>query len=319
MAGKVSPVEATRYTEKQNTTKKNRNTRGAKIHQMAFANLGRNKVKTLLVIVSLSLSVVLLNILVTFVSGFNMDRYLAQMTCADFIVSSTNYFRSDVRSETSIAEETVSEISDNVTTSVSGCGYSPSVQPDFRMTEEAYRDLAGRYLSPSQIDLDLNLHARRNDLIGATVLLEGLDDALFEKLSVLEGDLAPLFSPEKHAIAMAVPTDDYGNASIPDSYPAIGESITLTYLDEAYYIDNRTNEPCDENTPEEYLADLTKDDLSELMYESKETARDDFEGFQYMFLLIGGLLYAIIGFGIPSVIYHQTSKQSIIEQLREAE
>lgn len=295
MAGKVSPVEATRYTEKQNTTKKNRNTRGAKIHQMAFANLGRNKVKTLLVIVSLSLSVVLLNILVTFVSGFNMDRYLAQMTCADFIVSSTNYFRSDVRSETSIAEETVSEISDNVTTSVSGCGYSPSVQPDFWMTEEAYRDLAGRYLSPSQIDLDLNLHARRNDLIGATVLLEGLDDALFEKLSVLEGDLAPLFSPENHAIAMAVPTDDYGNASIPDSDPA------------------------SEQAAEKYLADLTKNNLSELMYESKETTRDDFEGFQYMFLLIGGLLCAIIGFGIPSVIYHQTSKQSIIEQLREAE
>ena len=79
------------------------------------------------------------------------------------------------------------------------------------MTEEAYRELAGRYLSPSQIELDLNLHARRNDLIGATVLLEGLDDALFEKLSVLEGDLAPLFSPKNHAIAIAVPTDDYGN------------------------------------------------------------------------------------------------------------
>lgn len=65
IAGKVSPVEAAKYTEKQNTSKKSRSTRGAKIHQMAYANLRRNKVKTLLVVVSLSLSVILLNILVT--------------------------------------------------------------------------------------------------------------------------------------------------------------------------------------------------------------------------------------------------------------
>ena len=54
---------------------------------MAYANLGRNIRKTVLVVISLSLSVVLLNILVTFTGGFDMEKYLAKQTCADFIVS----------------------------------------------------------------------------------------------------------------------------------------------------------------------------------------------------------------------------------------
>ena len=59
------------------TRKKRRATRGAKVHQMAFANLGRNKRKTVLVVISLSLSVVLLNFLVTFTGGFDMEKYEA--------------------------------------------------------------------------------------------------------------------------------------------------------------------------------------------------------------------------------------------------
>lgn len=45
MAAKVSPVEATKYTDMVQTKKKHRSIRGAKLHQMAFANLGRNKKK----------------------------------------------------------------------------------------------------------------------------------------------------------------------------------------------------------------------------------------------------------------------------------
>ena len=79
IASKVSPVEATKYTETVKSKKKKRTTRGAKIHQMAFANLGRNKRKTVLVVISLSLSVVLLNILVTFTGGFDMEKYLGYL------------------------------------------------------------------------------------------------------------------------------------------------------------------------------------------------------------------------------------------------
>lgn len=45
---------------------------------------------------------------------------------------------------------------------------------------------------------------------------------------------------------------------------------------------------------ENYLARLTADDLSTVMYESKATIRADFQSFGQMFLLIGGFLCAII-------------------------
>ena len=78
MAARVSPVEATKYTDAMQTKKKQRSTRGAKLHQMAFANLGRNKKKTVLVVVSLALSVTLFNALCAFVGGFSMEKYVSR-------------------------------------------------------------------------------------------------------------------------------------------------------------------------------------------------------------------------------------------------
>lgn len=50
-----------------------------------------------------------------------------------------------------------------------------------------------------------------------------------------------------------------------------------------------------ENAAERYLAELTAGDTSVLMYESKASIRSEFEQFQKMFFLLGGVLCAIIG------------------------
>lgn len=112
MAAKVSPVEATKYTDVMQTKKKRRSIRGAKLHQMAFANLGRNKKKTVLVVVSLALSVTLFNALCAFVGGFSMEKYVSAMTCADFIVSTPDYFRYNPADEF-ITPEQIEEIAAN--------------------------------------------------------------------------------------------------------------------------------------------------------------------------------------------------------------
>ena len=365
IASKVSPVEATKYTETVKSKKKHRTTRGAKVYQMAFANLGRNKRKTVLVVISLSLSVVLLNLLVTFTGGFDMEKYLAKQTCADFIVSSTDYFRYN-RSESYISQEQIKQIKTNTSESLSGSGYQ-LMGANCWMTEEAWRAERSRYGSSEMLEAELAMTARRGELVSAEAQIEGLDESLFEKLTLIEGDLAPMFQKDSNAIVMAVYTDDYGNVSTPDYYPSVGSTQTITYVDDAYYIDSRTGEKCNETTPQEYLeyyiaesrdvdyticayvtiphsmsyrygtfgyryilpvtklaedsrqepvplfylfdtpdaaseetaerflAELTADDLSELMYESKATLRAEFEGFQNMFLLLGGLLCAIIG------------------------
>ena len=365
IASKVSPVEATKYTETVKSKKKKRTTRGAKVYQMAFANLGRNKRKTVLVVISLSLSVVLLNILVIFTRGFDMEKYLAKQTCADFIVSSTDYFRYN-RSGSYLSQEQIEQIKANTSESLSGSGYQ-LMGANCWMTEEAWRAECSRFGFSETLESELAMAARRGELVGAEAQIEGLDESLFEKLTVVEGDLAPLFQEGSNAIAMAVDTDDYGKVSISEQYPRIGSTQTISYVEDGYYIDSRTGKKCDATTPQEYLeyyiaeshdvdyticayvtiphsisyrygtlgyryvlpvtklaqdsqqepvplfwlfdtpdtaaedaaesylAELTANDVSPLMYESKTTLHAEFKSYQNMFLLLGGLLCAIIG------------------------
>lgn len=388
IASKVSPVEATKYTEIIKSKKKQRTTRGAKVHQMAFANLGRNKRKTVLVVISLALSVVLLNILVTFTGGFDMEKYLAKQTCADFVVSTTDYFRYS-HSSSFISQEQIELIEANISPSLSGCGYTMiGYRPIGWMTEEHWLQDMMHYTSEENAKAMLKQQNRHGNLVSQSALIEGLDKSLFDKLTVVEGDISPLLQDDTNAIAVVVPTDDYGNVSNLDFYPPVGSTQTITYIDEGYYIDSRTGNLCDENTPaeymqfqlsashdvdytvcayvtvphsmsfryystgysfvlpieklnndsrhesipmfylfdtsddiaeasaENYLTDLTADDLSGLMYESKATLRAEFEGFQNMFLLLGGLLCAIIGL-VGILNFFNTIMTGILSRKRE--
>ena len=67
-----------------------------------------------------------------------------------------------------------------------------------------------------------------------------MDDALLEKLTVLSGSLDPLRDPKGNAIAVAVDTDDYGNPQNAKGIPQPGEKLTVSYVDEGYYVDSRS-------------------------------------------------------------------------------
>jgi len=61
-AAKVSPLEAIRYTGQENIKKKvTKRTQGAKLPRMALANLGRSKRRTVFIVISMLLCIVLLN------------------------------------------------------------------------------------------------------------------------------------------------------------------------------------------------------------------------------------------------------------------
>ncbi len=87
IAGSVSAIEAVRYTEGGDCRKKARRSEtGAKIHRMALSNLGRNKKKTVLVVFSLSLSMVLLCVVLTGVGSFRIDSYLSSRLLGDVML-----------------------------------------------------------------------------------------------------------------------------------------------------------------------------------------------------------------------------------------
>ena len=176
MAAKVSPVEATKYTDAMQTKKKRRSTRGAKLHQMAFANLGRNKKKTVLV-VSLALSVTLFNALCAFVGGFSMEKYVSSMTCADFIVSTPDYFRYNPADEF-ITPEQIEEIAANTKANLSGTGYAVRKPAYLWMTEAALRQDYARYESAEQLDSHMSRLDHRGNMVMGDTRIEALDLSL---------------------------------------------------------------------------------------------------------------------------------------------
>lgn len=86
LAGKVSPMEALRMNDSDSGSKRKirKSKKGASIPAMAWANLGRNKKRTITVICSLTLGFVLLSSFYAKNAAFDMDKYLEGLTIADF-------------------------------------------------------------------------------------------------------------------------------------------------------------------------------------------------------------------------------------------
>lgn len=88
IAGKVSPVEALRYADVGIDSKRTveKSADGASIPKMALANLGRNKKRTVIVICSLTLGLVLLSCVYAKNASFDIDKYMSQTVISDFEV-----------------------------------------------------------------------------------------------------------------------------------------------------------------------------------------------------------------------------------------
>lgn len=360
VAGSVSPVEALRYSEIQRSGKKTRSSRQVTPFSMAGANLGRSGKKTVLVVISLSLAVVLLNLLTTFVTGFDMDKYLSQRSCADFVVSTPDYF--NYRGFT-LTEEDILPVQKNTEQSLGGFTYGTGLVQMY-LPENYWREEVEYYLRDQNVEELLSTAQRDGEKIALYSQVEGLDAALVPKLKVLDGDVSPLTQPESFAIAIEVSLDDFGNVVHPENYPAVGERVRVTYganetahdvyytvcawVEIPYSIGSRfyamgyqavlgadtlrrdagaenvmnmcyvfdTPNPEAEEAAESYLAALSMSDASPLKYESKATHRAHFREFQMTFVVLGGLLCAIIGI-VGVLNFFNAMMTSILSRRRE--
>lgn len=101
MAAKVSPVEAVRYTDSSSYhKKKERKVRKVNTISFAWANLGRNRKKVVIVVASLSLSMIILNSVYTMIQGFDMDKYVGQYIVGDALVTDASILNSSVSERT---------------------------------------------------------------------------------------------------------------------------------------------------------------------------------------------------------------------------
>lgn len=147
LAGKVSPMEALRYTDADtNVKKKNRKTKNrASLYAMAWANLWRNRKRTVMVICSLTLGLVLMSFFYAKNASFDVEKYLMDLTVADYeIDDATNDISSgyDPESQT-ISDKLLTDIEALGTIEATGHLYSRQI--DLTLSEQARKNLSEYY------------------------------------------------------------------------------------------------------------------------------------------------------------------------------
>lgn len=96
LAAKVSPFEAVRYTDiSYNGKRKEKKTRKVTTFSFGWANIRRNPKKVVVVVLSLSLSMILLNSVYTLVSGFDFDQYVSSFLVGDALLTDETVFRAN--------------------------------------------------------------------------------------------------------------------------------------------------------------------------------------------------------------------------------
>ncbi|WP_348633678.1 FtsX-like permease family protein [Flavonifractor sp. AGMB03687] len=257
LAGKVSPVEAVRYTEGKALKRRGkRSGRGVSLLSMAWANLGRSRGKTFLTVLSLTLAVVLLTATVTFTSGFDIDKYVSNFTASDFILADAGQFQTGGESfsdEMGVPEEVIDAVDAQGGITGSGRVYGKTAPALEFVTEEYYRSMWGRWNTQEQLDSMVAFKDRTEDgLLADRVQLYGMEPFTLDYLTVLEGDISKLNDPDGNYVAAVYSTDDYGNPEMSSHWARLGDTVTIRYVEEFEYYNPNTGEVYGslENVPE---------------------------------------------------------------------
>ena len=257
MAGKVSPIEAVRYTEgKALKGRQGRSGKGVSLLSMAWANLGRSRGKTFLTVLSLTLAVVLLTMTVTFTGGFDMDKYVSNFTASDFILADAGQFQSGESTfydEMAVPEDVIAAVDAQEGITGSGRVYGKTAPALEFVTEEYYRSMWSRWNMQEQLDSMIAFKDRTEDgLLPDGVQLYGMESFALDHLTVLEGDLSKLEDPNGNYIAAVYSEDDYGKPEMDSHWARLGDTVTIRYVEEFEYYNPTTGEiyGAQENVPE---------------------------------------------------------------------
>lgn len=245
MAAGISPVEAMRYTEAGTGRKKGKTARGAKkgasLFRMAWANLGRNKKKTSITVISMSLSLVILNITVIMTKGFDMDKYLKDVK-KDFIVADASYFQARTiwggTESCVLSEDVVAQIEaqGNVNGGRTYGLLQGRVLKDL-VTEEQYRMCRSYWDSPERIEWEVGQGERVDGKLKASANLYGMEASILDELDVLDGDISKVKEGGNYIAAVYL-TDDYGGLEEGAQWAKVGDQVTIQYSEYELYNTN---------------------------------------------------------------------------------
>ncbi|WP_010493864.1 ABC transporter permease [Paenibacillus elgii] len=333
IAAAVSPVEAVRYVDGGAKTKGRdklkKSTNGAKMPLMARANLGRNKKRTTLVVISLSLSLVLLNTAFTLSQSLDMDKFLSKKHDTDFLIAHADYFQEHFTGPDNATKES----------------YIQAVQ-----AQPGYKE-GGRLYSDSNVltvEYKENKEGDETDARGnLPAVAYGLEELPLHRLQLIDGELDYGKLASGEYILEGVMLDDNDKPNMESTRYQVGEKVILhNYMGTAGALLNQeytsheftvlghvsikgTNSgtasasyadfylPADiyktlvkqpvvmsyafnvsddkEKTMESFLKSYTETKDPVMDYRSKSTVMSEFSGMQNTIVMIGGALSVIIG------------------------
>lgn len=239
LAGKVSPVEALRMSDADGRSKKiRRKKENTSLASMAWANLGRNKKRTVTVICSMTLGLVLLSCFYAKNAAFDMEKYLENLTIADFELS-------DVTSEDYIGgydpkgdtlNETLVETLESFE-GVESIGHQYSAQFTWKMDEQTVKNLQGFYTEEMLADWSTynpsgaEAFHQAVDTRETSAVVFGMDGIPLQEVTkesyIMDGAFdAEAFSSGKYVLAVGPAIEqDETYPSLP--VPSVGSAIEL--------------------------------------------------------------------------------------------
>lgn len=240
LAARVSPMEALRMSDSSGSGKKTvkRGSSGASLHGMAWANLGRNTKRTVTVICSLTLGMVLLSCFYAKDAAFDMEKYLAGLTAADFTFTDATNERYaggyDPRG-TTLNEELVSRMETQEGLETAGHLYSARL--DWQLDDETASNIDAFYTDEMLADwatYDADGAAQVTTALqdrqtNATVYgMDGIPlDAITQERFILQGEFdAGAFASGDYILAVGIDTES------PQDYqgqptPSVGGKVVL--------------------------------------------------------------------------------------------
>lgn len=356
MAAKVSPIEALKYVEQANLSdrKQQKRTRHISPLMMAKENFARNKKKAIIVTLSISLSLVLLNSVYTYVTSFDFDKFVANYTLTDFTVSDASVVNSvlplntaGVSTDFVHAVETLEGVQN-----ISNVYMQTSTQPIDEKIIKRFSELTDQ----SGINKDDIENYRQRG--GHGVNIYGIDEWLTSYLQVIEGSLS--LDQWKSGSGIFVTTlEMIGDGSV--SMYHVGDEVAVSCVDgtvknyevlavvkipealrspmsidmgmeyvlpeneffnivgDEKVLPMKTMYNVDDehiNDADQWLQRYTTNIENNLDYYSKVNLRESFRGLTAMYQLIGGVLCAILAL-IGIVNFVNSMMTSILSRYRE--
>lgn len=235
IAGKVSPVEAATYIQETHCRRKRKRTHHVNPFSMGASNLSRNRRKTAIIILSLSLSLILLNCVYSIISSFDADQYVSNLVIGDFTVNhpsidNMSFLEKETAGVTERDQKAFQKLS--AIESISNIYFSQdtTITMSNKFLEAFQATLDSQKLSKDEREMyEWNI---TNKLLSANTY--GIDAFVLDNIAPESGEIdQKKFASGKYVIInpfQLLTEDEKALAEIRESYP-VGDTVTLTLPD----------------------------------------------------------------------------------------